>query len=91
VKSYVSLIYYGLARIYGRPTGSNQRGINGGGFFFVRLPTSGLEADLPLVGFFPQDRRPDAGLAPDVRLEPTVADIARVYDPALGQAIADLA
>jgi hypothetical protein len=55
----------GLARIYGQPTGGNQRGINGGSFFFVRLPNSGLEADLPLVGVFPKEPKPDAGLLPD--------------------------
>lgn len=80
----------GLARIYGQPTGGNQRGINGGSFFFVRLPHSGLEADLPLVGTFPKTPKPDAGLLPDVRVDVTVPDIAANRDPALSRAIADM-
>lgn len=80
----------GLARIYGRPTGGNQRGINGGSFFFVRLPHSGLEADLPLVGFFPGGTPPDAGLAPDVRIDITLEDIAAGYDRTLTRAVTDL-
>jgi hypothetical protein len=80
----------GLARVYGQPTGGNQRGINGGSFFFVRLPHSGLEADLPLVGFFPDGPRPDRGLDPDVRIDPTVEDIAAGYDRAMERAVADL-
>ncbi len=32
-----------LGRLIGAPTGGNQRGINGGAFFFLRLPASGLE------------------------------------------------
>ena len=35
-----------LATLVGQPTGGNQRGINGGAFFFVRLPKSGIELDL---------------------------------------------
>jgi len=80
----------GLGRIYGRPTGGNQRGINGGSFYFVRLPNSGLEADLPLVGVFPTGPRPDAGLAPDVRIDPQAQDLARGIDRALNRALADL-
>ena len=80
----------GLGRIYGRPTGGNQRGINGGSFYFVRLPNSGLEADLPLVGVFPTGPRPDAGLAPDVRIDPQAQDLARGFDRALNRALADL-
>jgi len=80
----------GLARIYGQPTGGNQRGINGGSFFFVRLPNSGLEADLPLVGLFPKIAKPDAGLRPDLRIDPTPEDIASGYDRGLQKAVGDL-
>jgi hypothetical protein len=38
-----------LATLIGEPTGGNQRGINGGAYFFLHLPNSGLEADLPLI------------------------------------------
>lgn len=58
----------GLARLVGGTTGGNLRGINGSAYFFVRLPASGLEVDLPLVAAFPEGDPPDAGLAPDVRV-----------------------
>ena len=73
----------GLVRLFGETTGGNQRGINGGGFFFVRLPASGLEFDLPLIGEFPPGRPPDAGLPPDVQVSATAADMAAHLDPAL--------
>ena len=40
-------------RLIGQPTGGNRRGINGGAFFFLRLPASGLEADVPLMDVSP--------------------------------------
>jgi len=69
-----------LGTLVGQPTGGNQRGINGGAFFFLRLPHSGLELDLPLIGQFPDGNRPDAGLQPDIFVVPTVSDIARARD-----------
>ena len=66
-----------------QPTGGNQRGINGGAFFFLRLPRSGLELDLPLIGQFSDGERPDAGLEPDVLVVPTVSDIAGGRDAEL--------
>ena len=75
-----------LAVLVGQPTGGNQRGINGGAFFFLRLPYSRLEADLPLIANFPSRPRPDAGLAPDVLASPTAQDIAQGTDVALAAA-----
>ena len=72
-----------LGTLVGQPTGGNQRGINGGAFFFLRLPHSGLELDLPLIGQFPDGDRPDAGLQPDIVVVPTVNDIASGRDPEL--------
>lgn len=80
----------GGGKLYGRPTGGNLRGINGGCFFFVRLPASGLEFDLPLVGYYPERQQPDAGLQPDVFVAPTIADIAAGRDPVLERAAGDL-
>lgn len=70
----------GLGTLVGQTTGGNQRGINGGAFFFLRLPKSGLEIDLPLIGQFPEGTRPDAGLEPDVRVVATLDDIAKGRD-----------
>lgn len=72
----------GLVRLFGNPTGGNRRGINGGSFFFVRLPQSGIEFDLPLVGTFPTMPQPDSGIMPDVRVTLSAADVAAGRDPA---------
>ena len=77
----------GVIRLFGEPTGGNLRGTIGGGFFFVRLPASGLEFDLPLIGYFPNGPRPDGGVEPDVRIAPTAADIAAGRDPVRDAAV----
>lgn len=75
-------------RLVGGATGGNRRGINGGAFFFVRLPASGIEFDLPLIGYFPLTPQPDAGLLPDIAVAATAADIAAGRDPVRDRAIA---
>ncbi len=72
-----------LGTLVGSPTGGNQRGINGGAFFFLRLPGSGIEVDLPLIGTFAPEGTPDAGLRPDVPVAATAADWAAGRDPVL--------
>jgi hypothetical protein len=72
-----------LGLLSGAPTGGNQRGINGGAFFFLRLPHSGLEVDLPLIATFPQTPKPDSGLTPDVLTTPSAQDIASNHDSTL--------
>jgi C-terminal processing protease CtpA/Prc len=76
-----------LGTLIGEPTGGNLRGINGGGFFFLRLPASGLEADLPLVGTFPMTPQPDAGIVPDIVIADTPADIAAGRDAVFERAL----
>lgn len=61
-----------LGTLIGQPTGGNQRGINGGAFFFLRLPKTQIEMDLPLIGSFPASPQPDAGLTPDIVVNPTL-------------------
>lgn len=72
-----------LGTLVGVQTGGNLRGINGGAFFFVRLPRTGFELDLPIMGQFPKQPGPlaeDAGIVPDVIVTPTIADIASGED-----------
>ncbi len=76
-----------LGTLVGEPTGGNQRGINGGAFFFLRLPESGLEADIPLIGYFPDKSMPDAGITPDVLAPVTARDIASGRDAAMERAL----
>lgn len=62
--------------LLGEQTGGNLRGINGGAFFFLRLPETGLEIDLPLIGqFSARAIPPDSGLDPDVLVRSTIADV----------------
>lgn len=78
----------GLAALLGQTTGGNRRGINGGAFFFLRLPASGLEIDLPLIASFPATPQPDAGIDPDVSVPTTAEDIAAGRDPQMQAAAA---
>lgn len=74
---------HNLATLVGRPTGGNRRGINGGAFYFLRLPNTGIEVDLPLIAQFPKQPQPDAGIEPDVLVEPSVQEIAAGVDAEL--------
>lgn len=78
----------GVVKLFGETTGGNRRGINGGCFFFVRLPASGIEFDLPLIGYYRLGSEPDAGVEPDVRVSETAADVAAGRDPAMARAAA---
>jgi Peptidase family S41 len=77
----------GLGTLVGEATGGNQRGINGGAFFFARLPESGIEFDVPLIGYFPQFKMPDAGVAPDIKVSTSAKAIAEGSDNQLGMAV----
>jgi C-terminal processing protease CtpA/Prc len=57
---------HGLATLIGRETGGNRRGTNGGRVAFLKLPASGIEVDVPLVGYFPPTPQPDRGIVPDI-------------------------
>ncbi|MFT3808083.1 S41 family peptidase [Arenimonas sp.] len=82
--------YTGVATLVGQTTGGNRRGINGGAFYFLRLPNSGIELDLPLIGQFPLQDEPDAGIEPDIRVVATSADIAAGRDVEMQAILTDL-
>ncbi|WP_309601880.1 S41 family peptidase [Sphingomonas sp.] len=69
-----------LVRLFGEQSGGNLRGINGNGYFFVRLPGSNLEFDIPIIGNFAVTPQPDRGVLPDVMVRPTIRDIAAGRD-----------
>lgn len=77
-----------LGTLVGQTTGGSQRGINGGAFFFLRLPHSGIEMDVPLIGTFPPASAADSGITPDIVVKRTVADIRDAKDPELSAALA---
>lgn len=69
-----------LGTLVGRPTGGSLRGINGGAFFFLSLPNSKIEVDVPLIAQHPIQKQPDRGVVPDIAVEPTPASIAQGQD-----------
>lgn len=77
-----------LATLIGETTGGNRRGINGGCFYFLRLPATGLEADLPLIGRFPTTAQPDRGVEPDISVPISRADVVAGTDRQLQRALA---
>jgi Peptidase family S41 len=79
-----------LGTLVGETTGGNQRGINGGAFFFARLPESGIEFDVPLIGYFPDEPKPDAGIEPDIPIGMSANEIASGEDPQLAAAVTHL-
>lgn len=70
----------GLATLVGQETGGNRRGLTGSQMFFLRLPNSKIEIDIPLIGTYPLGPQPDQGLLPDVYVKPSVEDVARGID-----------
>lgn len=74
---------YRLGTIVGETTGGTQQGINGGEFFFLYLPNSGIEMDLPLVFQTPPQVREDVGIHPDYKIPTTKDDISKGRDPQL--------
>lgn len=69
-----------LARVVGEESGGNLQGINGGNYYFLNLPHSKIEIDIPVYFFAPLAAQKDSPVVPDFRLVPTVRDIADGID-----------
>lgn len=69
-----------LGTIVGQETGGNRQGINGGNFYFLTLPNSGLEIDVPAYFQAPLKPAKDSGIVPDLRVNETIEDIAAGRD-----------
>jgi len=84
----------GIATIIGSPTGGNVNGINGGGMFFMVLPNTQIEIDIPIYQYLPVDDIVDPqntqGVIPDVLIKPTVADIITAQDGVLKRVLAHI-
>jgi len=68
-----------LGTLIGETTGGSQQGINGGKFFFLTLPHSKYEIDLPLI-FNYHPAKPDSGIVPDYQVMTTQQSIALKED-----------
>ena len=71
-----------------------MRGINGGGMFFLTLPNTQIEIDIPIFQYLPTDIATDKlntisnhGLMPDVMIEARASDIQRQTDGVLNRLI----
>jgi hypothetical protein len=62
--------------IVGEATGGTKQGINGGQFFFLKLPSSGIEIDLPLIFQAPISKRRDEGVQPSIVIKVKQHDLA---------------
>ena len=69
-----------LAKIVGQQTGGNRQGINGGNYYFLRLPNSKIEIDVPVFYFAPFKTRPDESVIPDVVVKSKSDDISKGID-----------
>lgn len=72
----------GLGKIVGETTGGSQQGINGGEFFFLTLPESKFEVDLPLIYNYHPNKE-DRGIEPDAEIKTTQKDIDKNRDAQL--------
>ena len=64
-----------VATLVGQQTGGNLRGINGGKMFFLELPNSKIEVDIPLWGEGPRTGQPNRGVNPDIVVKKTIQDL----------------
>lgn len=71
-----------LGKVIGETTGGSQQGINGGEFFFLTLPNSKLEIDLPLIYNYHANKE-DKGISPDYEVKTTQEDIRNNRDTQL--------
>ncbi len=71
-----------LATLVGQTTGGNQKGITAGALFFMLLPNTKIEVDVPLIGmdYDLAKTRPDAGISPDVYVKPNIEDAVKGID-----------
>ncbi|MEK7728479.1 MAG: S41 family peptidase [candidate division KSB1 bacterium] len=72
-----------LATLIGEETGGNLQGTTGGQIFFLTLPNSQIEMDIPLIASYPATAQPDHGIKPDLEVKPTWTDFMNEVDTIL--------
>ena len=70
---------YKAGKIIGEKTGGTKQGLNGGRFFFLRLPYSRIEIDLPFI-YQAHIGQPDEGILPDYNVTATQQGIYNGHD-----------
>lgn len=69
-----------LAKIVGQTTGGNKQGINGGNYFFLSLPNSKVEIDIPVYFQSPLKSQKDESVIPDISVKRQADDIGNKFD-----------
>jgi hypothetical protein len=69
-----------LATLVGQSTGGNKQGINGGNYFFLSLPNSRVEIDIPVYFSAPLEPQKDESVIPDVPVKRRPEDIGNGFD-----------
>lgn len=69
-----------LAAIVGQTTGGNKQGINGGNYFFLYLPNSKIEIDVPVYFSAPLTAQKDESVIPDVPVKRQPEDTGNNFD-----------
>ena len=69
-----------LAVIVGQTSGGNKQGINGGNYYFLNLPNSKAEIDIPIYFQAPLTPQIDSGIVPDIPVRKLAADVGNNVD-----------
>ena len=69
-----------LGTLVGQESGGNKQGINGDSFFFLSLPNSHIEVDIPVYYEAPPTPQPDEGIKPDILVPVSISDIRKHID-----------
>lgn len=69
-----------LAAIVGQTSGGNKQGINGGNYFFLNLPNSKAEIDIPVYFQAPLAAQKDSGIAADIAVKRQSSDTGNNID-----------
>ena len=72
-----------LATIVGQETGGNRQGINGGNYFFLSLPNSKIETDIPVYFIASLKSNKDESVVPDFYVKPVAENIGKEIDAEL--------
>ena len=71
------------AVLVGKETGGTKKGITAGQIFFLTLPHTKIEVDIPLIGRYPLTDLPDEGIQPDIWVEKTIEGVVSNRDEVL--------
>ncbi len=69
-----------LGKIAGQTTGGNKQGISGGNYYFLNLPNSKIEIDIPVYFQSPLTTQKDESVIPDILVERQPEDTGNDFD-----------